>query len=294
MIGAIGASSGAPGAGITDAHVHLLPERLAAKIRRFFVERAAPEMPYPHAPEAARSALAAAKIARCWSLPYAHRPGIAAPLNRWMAETFASDPLVVPGATVHPGDDVERVVGEAVGELRLPVFKLHCSVGAFAPDDPRLDPLWRRASDEGWPTTVHAGSAPEGTASAAEIAAVARTAQRFPRARIVVAHFGAPAVAATLALLRRHENVYADLCPVVAEPVRLRRSDLAGLERRILFGSDTPTVGVRIEASLARVRAWELDPADEAAILGATAESLLRRDGFGAAAPPGARLTTSG
>lgn len=260
---------------ITDAHVHLLPERMAAKIRRFFVDRGAPEMPYPHAPQEARRALRDAGISRCWSLPYAHRPGVAAGLNRWMAETFAEDPFVTPGATVHPGDDVESVVREAVEDLHLSVFKLHCSVGAFAADDRRLDPLWLRAGEEKWPTVVHAGSAPEGTAVAEEIAAVGRTAGRFPRAPIIVAHFGSPAVAATLALLGRHSNVYADLCPVVGDPVRLQRRDILGLERRVLFGSDTPTAAIRIEDSLARVRGWGLDPGDESAILGGTAQALL-------------------
>ncbi len=265
----------APMAQIVDAHVHLLPERLAAKIRKFFVDRGAPAMPYSHAAQEARRHLQAAGIGRCWSLPYAHRAGVAASLNRWMAQTFGSDPFVVPGATVHPDDDVEAVVTEAAEELALPVFKLHCSVGSFAPDDARLDPLWRRASEEGHPTVVHAGSAPEGTATEEEIDAVDRAARRFPRARIIVAHFGSPAVAATLALMRRRANVYADLCPVVADPVPLRREHIAGLERRILFGSDMPTVAVTIEDSIARVRAWGLDGEDETAVLGATAQALL-------------------
>jgi predicted TIM-barrel fold metal-dependent hydrolase len=265
---------------IIDSHVHLLPERLAAKIRKFFEDRGSPRLLYPYECKAALGDLRRAGIARCWSLPYAHRGGVASGLNRWMAETFADDPFVVPGATVHPEDDVEAVVREAIEELELPVFKLHCSVGEFAPDDRRLDPLWRRVSDTGRPTVVHTGSAPEGTATEEEVRAVGRTAGRFPNARIIVAHFGAPAVAATLDLLRRTEHVYADLCPVVADPVELTRAAIAGLERRILFGSDTPTVAVSIEDSLERVRAWGLPAQEEAAVLGGTAEALL------GAAPP--------
>ena len=261
---------------LIDSHVHLLPERLAAKIRKFFVDRGAPRLLYPYESEAALGELRRAGIARCWSLPYAHRGGVASSLNRWMAQTFAGDRFVVPGATVHPEDDVEAVVREAIEELELPVFKLHCSVGGFAPDDRRLDPLWRRVSDTGRPAVVHAGSAPEGTATDEEVRAVGRVAGRFPRARIIVAHFGSPAVAATLDLLRRKENVYADLCPVVADPVELTRASIAGLERRILFGSDTPTVAVSIEDSLERVRAWGLPAQDEAAVLGGTAEHLIR------------------
>jgi predicted TIM-barrel fold metal-dependent hydrolase len=115
----------------------------------------------------------------------------------------------------------------------------------------------------------------EGTATAEEVEAVGRVAARWPGARIVIAHFGSPAVDRTLAVLRDRPNLYADLCPVVGEPVRLSRDSFAGLERRILFGSDTPTVAVTIEDSIARVRSWKLDPEHEEAILGGTANGLL-------------------
>lgn len=259
---------------IIDSHVHLLPERLAAKIRRFFEERGAPPLLYPYDPDAARQALVSAGIGRCWTLPYAHRGGVASGLNRWMAEAFLNDPFVVPGATVHPDDDVPSVVSEAV-HLELPVFKLHCSVGRFGPDDPRLDPLWAAVSAGGQPVVVHGGSAPEGTASPVEIEAIGRTAARWPAARIIVAHFGSPSEKETLELLARAPSVFADLTPVVGEPVRISGGDIGGFERRVLFGSDTPTVAVTIEDSLARVRAWRLSPADEASVLGGNAERLV-------------------
>jgi uncharacterized protein len=91
---------------LVDAHVHLLPDRLAAAIRRFFVERMPHYTGYPYEFAAARAAIQAAGVTRCWTLPYAHKPGMARDLNRWMVETFADDPLVVRGATLHPGDDV--------------------------------------------------------------------------------------------------------------------------------------------------------------------------------------------
>jgi predicted TIM-barrel fold metal-dependent hydrolase len=259
---------------LVDAHVHLLPERLAAAIRRFFESRGAPRLLYPYEPSAARAALAAAGVEKCWSLPYAHRAGVAAGLNRWMAETFGADPLVVPGATVHPDDDVEAVVREA-SALGLRVFKLHCSVGAFRADDTRLNPLWRHASGAASPVVVHAGHAPEGTATGEEVEAVARVAARFPDARLIVAHFGAPAVQRVADLLQRSRSVHADLTPVVATPVVPPRELLDRIADRILFGSDTPTAGVTIESGIERVKAWRLAPADERAVLGGTAEGLL-------------------
>ncbi len=264
---------------LVDAHVHLLPDRLMGAIRRFFAEHIPAGLLYPGDHGAARAAIVAAGVERCWSLPYAHRAGVAAGLNRWMADTFAGDPVVVAGATVHPADEVECIVEEAFGELGLRVLKLHCSVGAFAPDDHRLDPLWRRVSAEGQPVVVHVGRAIDGRTAPAEIAAVGRLADRWPDAPIVVAHAGAPASATTLDLLRRTRSVYADLTPTVDELVPLDRASAAGLERRLLFGSDSPNVGISIESARDHVRALGLAPEDEQAILGGNAERLVAASG---------------
>jgi uncharacterized protein len=106
---------------VVDAHVHLLPDRLAAAIRRFFLAHLPQSVRYPHEHAAARAAIAAAGMTRCWSLPDAHEPGMARDLNRCMAEAFADDPVVVAGATLHPGDDVAAEVAEALDLLGLRV-----------------------------------------------------------------------------------------------------------------------------------------------------------------------------
>jgi len=111
-----------------------------------------------------------------------------------------------------------------------------------------------------------------------EIDALSRVAHRWPDARIIVAHCGAPAVEATLALLRSTRSVYADLTPVTAMLAPITRTSIAGLERRVLFGTDAPNVAVSIEDAIAHIRMLELAPGDEAAVLGSTAEQLLARN----------------
>jgi hypothetical protein len=263
---------------IVDAHVHLLPDRLAAAIRRFFTERALGSFfQYPHDAAAARACVVAAGVDRCWSLPYAHKPDMASALNRWMAATFADDPVVVAGATVHPGDDVAAVLAEALDDLGLRVLKLHCSVGGFDADDARLDPVWRRVAASGHPVVVHVGHSPGGTTDAPELAAVARVARRWPDARLVVAHCGAPAVGATLALLRETRSTYADLTPIGRTLAPVDGRQVEGVEHRLLLGSDAPNTGVSIEEAIAHARGLGLDAAGEAAVLGGTAERLLAR-----------------
>ena len=101
---------------IVDAHVHLLPGRLAEKVRAFFAAHMATEhrdhvqpFAYPIDHAAVLTSMAADGVDRVWSFSYAHKPGIAAGLNEAAATTaaaFASGPVeVVGGGTVHPADD---------------------------------------------------------------------------------------------------------------------------------------------------------------------------------------------
>jgi len=182
--------------------------------------------------------------------------------------------MVVQGATVHPADDVAREVAEALDVLGLRIVNLHCSVGAFAPDDPRLDPLWRHVSTTGRPVVVRAGRAENGLTTAAELAPLERVAHRWPDARIVLARCGIPATSAALELLRRAPSLHADLTPVGPMLAPLTRDASAGLEDRLLFGSDAPNTGVTIEQAVAHVRALGLEGDAESAVLGGTAARL--------------------
>jgi uncharacterized protein len=261
---------------IVDAHTHLFPERLAAAIRGFFVQYlSADAFHYSSVWKDACAVLQAAGVSRCWTLPYVRQPNGARNLNRWMAETFSGDAFVEPGATVHPGDDVRAVIDEALDVLGLRLFKLHCSVGAYALTDDRLDPLWRRVSGDGTPVVVHLGHSPAGNTESSELDDLESVARRWPEARIILAHCAAPAVEEALALLRRCPNLHADLTPVVFHLAPVQPGSLAGLEDRILFGSDIPNVVVRVETALAAVRDLGLLPEHEALVLGGNANRLV-------------------
>lgn len=58
---------------VVDSHVHLLPWRLAVKVRAFFAP-VAPSMVYPLEHDVIRAQLAAEGIGEVWTLPYAHKP----------------------------------------------------------------------------------------------------------------------------------------------------------------------------------------------------------------------------
>lgn len=267
---------------LVDAHVHLLPERLARAVRGHFEAAVgAAALPYPIEAQPLLAALAAAGVEACWSFPYAHRAGVAQAMNEasaaLAAEAAAQGWLrVVPGATVHPADeDPGRLLAEALDHLGLRLLKLHCSVGDFAPDDPRLAPVWRLAQARRLPVVVHVGHDARGTTQQAELAAVGRVAQAFPRLPLVIAHLGHPATETALDLLEAHEAVHADLTPVVTEPVAVANPNrLERLAPKLMFGSDAPNTCLKAEAINAWLGAMGLSTAALAAIRHGTAERL--------------------
>src|SRR5262245_22221794 len=111
-----------------------MPDRLALAIRRFFDERMGwGRLAYAGVlkDDVVRAEREAA-IDRFWALPYAHKAGVAASLNAWMASALTNVPEAVPGATFHPDDaDLAVLVAHAFDGLGLRIAKLHCSVGNF-------------------------------------------------------------------------------------------------------------------------------------------------------------------
>jgi predicted TIM-barrel fold metal-dependent hydrolase len=267
---------------LVDAHVHLLPPRLQAAIRGFFDRHGidSGRFAYPADHGEICDRLAAEGISEVWSLPYARRPGSAADLNASMAGLAAArrgGPVrVIGGCTVHPGDDQPvTLVRSAVEDLGLRVLKLHCSVGDFRPDDPRLDPVWGYAAEIALPVVLHAGHAPDGHTGEAELEPVAEVARRHPGARVIIAHCGHAASQAALRLVAGHEHVYADLTPVIHHPVRVPAAQLSALAGKLLFGSDAPNTGLTVTELLDRLDGGQLPERAWAALTGGTARRLV-------------------
>jgi predicted TIM-barrel fold metal-dependent hydrolase len=224
--------------------------------------------------------LAQAGIGEIWSLPYAHKPGVAAGMNASsaaIAARLAGNPVKVVGAgTVHPGDDdPAAIVREAREKYGLKVLKLHCSVGNFEVDDPRLDAAWRYLAERRMPVIIHVGHAVSGHTAVAELLTLERVAQKFPQARLIIAHCGHRAGPQALDLVERYPGIYADLTPVVTEVVELPPARVELLAGKLLFGSDAPNTALSAEQNLAHVRGFGLGEVAQAAILGGTARRLL-------------------
>ncbi|WP_127480066.1 amidohydrolase family protein [Nocardioides pantholopis] len=238
--------------GLIDLHVHFLPPPIQRAVWAVF-DAAGPKIGrdwpirYRGSHEERVATLRAMGVRRFPTLPYAHKPGVAAYLNDWARDFAVSVPEALWSATFYPepgaGADVADLVAGGVE-----VFKVHLQVGEFLADDPLLDPVWGVLEDAGTPVVLHAGSGPVGNDFTGP-ASVQRLLARFPRLTLVIAHLGAPEYAEFLALAETHDRVHLDTTMVFtdffeadAPYPRELRPRLRDLQERVLLGTDFPTI----------------------------------------------------
>ena len=239
-----------PAAPCIDAHVHLHPEALARAIERWFAEHGwAPGHSFD--PAAVADTLRARGVRRFCFFSYAHKPGMARALNRWLGEQAARLPEAIALGTLHPDDpDLDDVAREATGDLGLRGFKFHHSVQRFHVDDERLFGVYERAEAAGHVFVMHVGTMPYRDRFTG-VERFAGVMARFPRLRVCVAHMGAFQSPEFLALLPRYPHLYVDTTMAMsphatpytgADPGAVSDADLVRHQGRVLFGSDFPLI----------------------------------------------------
>lgn len=262
-----------------DAHTHLLPARLAAKIRSFFDAHVPTPMAYPLDHSDVLDRHHADGITAVWNLPYAHKAGMSRALNESMLEVSASlaDHVVtvIPGCTVHPTDPDPVADFDAAIDAGARVLKLHCSVGDYEPDDPRLIDVLRRAGQRSVPVVIHAGHGVNGSTEAHELAPIGRAADAAPEATLVLAHFGHHSSGDAVELLDDHPNIVADLTPVLLDPVPLDPAVVTRFADRLLFGTDAPNVGLDAAGLIARLAELDIDDTVRSRVLSGNARRLV-------------------
>jgi uncharacterized protein len=232
---------------VIDVHTHLHPPRLFAAIRRWFAERSPWVIEHLSEPAAVANALRAAGVERFVFCSYAHKPGMAAELNAWLAETSrALHGYGLPLATVHlddeaPLSDLERALDDGCIGL-----KIHEDVQRIAIDDPRYAPLLALLEERGAFVLVHVGHVPWSEDTNGGPQRIAAVAARFPRLRIVVAHLGLPESRAYFALVPQHPNLFLDTTMAFAAPSPMHAgvgaADLAPVASAVLYGTDFPNI----------------------------------------------------
>jgi predicted TIM-barrel fold metal-dependent hydrolase len=248
-----------------DAHVHLHPPRLARAIEHWFAGHGW-TAGHSFDPDAVVDTLGARGVRRFCFFSYAHKPGMARELNRWLSATAAAIPDAIALGTLHPDDpDLDAIAREATGDLGLRGFKFHHSVQRFGVDDPRLYGVYERAEASGHVFVLHAGTMPYRDPFTG-VEPFQRVMERFPRLRVSVAHMGAFQSAEFLALLGRYPHLYVDttmaMSPLATRyvggnPESVADADLVRHQDRVMFGSDFPLIPYDYDEE--RRWAWERD-----------------------------------
>jgi predicted TIM-barrel fold metal-dependent hydrolase len=272
--------------GIIDIHVHLLPWRLQQRVWAHFDE-AGPmigrdwpiryRMAVPDLIEHLRSM----GVRRFSTMPYAHKPGMAAGLCRHSLELAEQHPDVLATLTFYPEPDVAAYVEQAL-DAGARVAKVHLQVGGFDPREKVLDPVWGMLAEAGIPVVVHAGSGPvPGRHTGVETIGVVL--QRHPGLVAVIAHLGAPETSGFIDLLERRENTYLDttmsFTAFMNEMHAVSDGELHRLARhgdRVLFGSDFPSIPYPYAHAVESLATVGMDDDWLRAVLWGNAERLLR------------------
>jgi predicted TIM-barrel fold metal-dependent hydrolase len=178
--------------------------------------------------------------------------GIWQALNDMTAEYVRAYPDRLIGyAIINPRDIPATLVEleRAAACLDLRGIKLHPSMQAFYPNAPEIFPVYEFAQAQGWPVLCHTGAS---TASHADKYShpllLDEVAVNFPDLKLIMAHTGRPWYQDAGLVLRKHANVYCDLCANVGrtggtallEMMLINTKIYADGLRRMLFATDFP------------------------------------------------------
>lgn len=268
---------------LIDFHTHAFPDALAAKTIPMLAEKSGTTPHTDGTADGLAAALAAAGVDLGVVLPVVTRPSQFRSINAFAAELNTRPGLVSFGG-IHPDD--EDIPGHMaqIKALGLPGVKIHPDYQSTFIDDPRYVHIAKEAVrlglillthagvDAGFPETVHCP--PE---RAAKFLDAVYDGGEPDEPRIVFAHGGGNMQFDEVIAHLAGRNVYFDLSYIFAyaDPHKITEVIRAHGAERILFASDCPwgdpAAGIRF------VRDLPLNDAERAAILGGSAEALLKR-----------------
>lgn len=182
----------------------------------------------------------------------------------------------------------------AAGRLAA-LSEITTQYAGVAPDDPKLEPYFALAEELDIPVGIHVGPGPPGTAyfatpayrvAAGDPLRLEPVLIRHPHLRVYAMHAGWPFGDAMIAMMFAHPHLYVDIgildyaYPEADFYAYLKRLIEAGMEERIMFGSDNMVWPDAIGVAIERVRrAPFLDDRQKRLILHDNAARFLRIEG---------------
>lgn len=245
---------------VIDAHVHLYPDAIAAKVTPELARRFGNPPSFDGTVEGCRRKNLADRIAVSLNLPVATKPDSIDNTNRFWASHLPQKEAGKPAAVVslaafHPlvedkGRAIEKIAADGFAGV-----KMHPEYQRFRLDDTGMDDAWAAMSELGLVAYLHAGGErvfePPYHSTPLDITNLHK---RFPNLKIVAAHLGGFNMWDEAERTIVGTGVYLDLSHTFAwtpQEQILRMIRKHGAERTI-FGSDAPwqDAGKTLEAFL--------------------------------------------
>jgi len=167
-------------------------------------------------------------------------------------------------------------------KYNLKGLKLHPRLQGFNIGDKKVKPLIQKAIDLDLPITIDAFLCATEAESHLPYA-IGQIATSFPKAKIIMAHFGGHKLWDALFVAKAHKNIFVDLSYTLLyfKGSSLEKDIGFAIKRigshRCIYGSDHPEMGLlkTLKASLGILTKYRLSTLDMANIMGGTISSLL-------------------
>lgn len=235
---------------VIDAHVHIFPDNYFSAVWKWFDQNGW-HIRYQLTSSQVLGFLLSHGVQHIIAFQYAHKPGIARGLNKYMAEKCLEHGNRVTGlATVYPGEkDAGKILREAFAS-GLGGLKLHAHVQCFDMNSDQMSCLFECCRDHDKPVVMHVGREPKSTAYRCdpyEICSaekVERVLLDFPDLKICVPHLGIDETRAYRQLIDTYDNLWLDTTMAIAEYFPIEGGIDLGRYRpeRVMYGSDFPNI----------------------------------------------------
>ena len=263
---------------IVDGHVHLFPDALFDSVRKWFDAYGWP-IRYRLTSTEIIEFLTARGIDHMVGLHYAHKPGVARNLNRYMADLCRRYPQLTGMATVYPGEDGAIEILEDGFACGLKGVKLHSHVQCFDMTGQAMESVYSACASHNKALIMHVGREPKSPAYPcdpyeichAEI--LEEVIRSYPALRVCVPHLGADEFDTYRKLIEHYDNLWVDTTMTLAEylpgnyfpDLNQWRAD------RVIFGTDFPNLPYAWDREIRKMASLNLKEEQLARLLGRNA-----------------------
>ena len=251
---------------VIDAHVHIFPRSIFSAIQKWFDENAW-HIRYQMSSSRIFEFLLSHGIKHIIALQYAHKPGIARQLNRYMSEKCREyDNRVTGMATVFPGENNAEGILQEAFDSGLGGLKLHAHVQCFDMNCDQINRLYECCRVNRKPIVMHVGREPKSTAyrcdpyqlcSAEKLEHVL---EDFPDLKICVPHLGFDETAAYRKMVEKYDNLWLDTTMAITDYFQIEEKIDLGRYRsdRVMYGSDFPNIPYAWDRELKELKAADI------------------------------------